>query len=243
MNFIPEIVILDNILRYQMTPQEAKAYKLNCVYLEYVKKMFPHMSKERIGRGDPRKTYLFKVCIKAIRELQHQLPESEYHLFVKAQLDIIKINNEKRDNVPNITPTCIVGEKAWKRWCVWKKVYDQSRLKQKNAQEVGLHNVNEEEVKRQLKDTKETLVKKLKSYDCDKIKSAIENRTFLRWLAVGQISPYYAILSPQFQRWVNSLNISNVAGIDFSIYNSNITDNIKDYFKELFPCEFEEQHQ
>ena len=114
---------LERIIKYNMTPEEAKAYKLTIIYRKTAEKVFPDYHHYKVGKGDPRKSTLFKYCYKLIRETEDKLKYSEYRLYIKAQLDVMKAITQN-DEYTLINPNCLTGKKAWARGCVWKKHYD-----------------------------------------------------------------------------------------------------------------------
>ena len=133
-----------------MTLEESETFHIALVYESEFKKMFFSNTKESLScglslrrnclprRGDPRKSNLFRHCWKLRRETNGLLEKSEYKNYVKANLFIVKINGGAVD------PVCITGDKAWIRYKVWKRKYDQKLLELNSSSENSPKNtVNE----------------------------------------------------------------------------------------------------
>lgn len=231
---------METILKHSMTSQEARAFKVQCIFIDQTYRVFPNMRKIRgisHTKGDPRKTFLFKICYKLLRTTQHKIKDIEYPLYVRSQLDIIKINAQKYGKEPNISPNCLVGEKAWKRWLVWKKIYEAHLNKKVNtAKEAGVDINKKEYVINCLKSDKKFLTKKLKSITKEKINKSVTDRNTMRWIATKQLSPYYALICPILNKWLEekNLKVDDILHLDLSLYRPGITKEIKDYFSDEF---------
>ena len=70
------------------------------------------------------------------------------------------------------------------------------------------------------------------------IQQAFDSRAMIRWITLGKVSGYYAILSPFVKKCLNGKNFDEAFCFDLSIYESHITDNIKGFFEEEFKYEF-----
>lgn len=244
-----EIRCLEAILDYNMTSMEAKAYKVACIFIDTLRKVFPdecrygyRKGSYRYGysKGDPRKEYLFKCCYKLLRETRHKLPDKFYHFYVKAQLDIIKLSTGASGKVPDVSPTCLVGKKAWTRWLLWKHIYDINKTKADTAEERGIETHNSEHVKSVLKDDLQFLTLRLKVLDKEHVLQSLDGRAMLRWIATKQLSPYYAILSPTLNEWLKKrkLTLDSMFHLDFGFFQTGITSAIKDFFRELCAYEY-----
>lgn len=240
MDDIAGVRCLETILRFKMTSMEARAYKIHCTFIEQAHKVFPEMSGFSYPKGDPRKTYPFKVCYTLLRRTQHNIRDVDYPLYVRAQLDIIKINTRRTGKEPYVLPNCLIGEKAWKRWLVWKKVYDTKVLSQTvTAAEAGIDANKHDVVVMALQADKKFLTKRLKSLTKEIMQKAVTDRLILRWVATKQISAYYALLSPMLNEWLKERNLSieDMFHIDFGFYRPGITDDINKYFAAEFSYE------
>jgi hypothetical protein len=230
---------LETILDYNMTAHEAKSYKILCIYIESVKRIFPDFFI-RYPKGDPRKSYLFKVCYKLAGDTTHPITDSDYPLYVIAQLDIIRRNTEAHGKDAHISPACIVGEKAWARWCVWKKIYDKTlERKADTAAEAGVDPNRYELVIAQLRQDKTFLVSKIPELTAESVTQAIEGRAMLRWVATKQISPYYAIMSLVLNKWLkeHNLTLDSMFNLDFELYRPAITPEVQSFYHANFPYE------
>ena len=235
-----EIRCLEAILDHNMTPMEARAYKIMCLYNDIGRRKFPEQFRFKKPKGDPRKKLLFKYCYKLLRETNHKLDDKEYFFYIHAQMDVIKMASEKHDHIPTILPTCLVGEGAWKRWLMWKSIFDQRKKQAENAEAVGIDFNNVETVKRALSNDYETMQKRLKELSYESVTKATDNRAVARWIATKLISPYYAILSPILNDWLKKRNLTldSVFHVDFALFRPGITKETKEYFNGIFQHEY-----
>lgn len=205
-----EKMSLEAIIDYEMTSDEAKAYKILILWLDLSHKYFQEYNHSKMTKKDPRKSQIFKYCYKLQRETNGILDESDYQLYVRSQLEILKYNKAV------ITPACLVGKKAWIRWKFWKRRYDArnkiieckipaSQIKMADA----------------LNKTKIFLEEKLGQITSETIQKSIENKTFQTWVNLGKISPYFLVLA--------NLDFPNL-----EIYKENITIEIQNYYTNIF---------
>jgi hypothetical protein len=227
-------VRLDAILDYDMDELEARAYKLCLIWLDRSRKVFPDYQHSTMKRGDPRKALIFKVCYKLVRETQGVLEEKDYGLYVRAQLDVLRHINMGKTH-PLIDANCLVGEKAWKRWKLWKRKYDS--LTQKPSEVPQVTAPGTAKAIAGLEDTKEFLAKTFgASPSLDKYKEAVLNRNLFRWINFGKISPYYLALSPYIAQVMGPDDLKKL-NFDIGVYKPCLTDEIAAKFKEMFPHE------
>lgn len=225
---------LEPIIRYNMNETEAKAYKIALIWEEECKIEIPKESFVKLKRNtDPRKSTLFKYCYKLIKETKGILKENELKLYIKAQLQILKAIKEENVHAL-IEPHCLVGDKAWKRWKIWKYKYQKKINRILNSDEIDL-SVKDSKVINELKNALDFL----KKMDCvvfDKLKSKKEN--VIRWASNRQISYFYLLLSPWIRKIFGDLTQFN---FDKVYYQSSINPKIEDFFKQNFKHEFEEK--
>lgn len=216
---------LDPIFEYNMNEEETLAYKLGLLWMAISYKLFPDY-KHASGfpkKGDPRKSSLFKYCFKLSRETKGIIDVKDYKLYIAAQLHMLKAI-EIGNTHPLIGPWCLVGEKAWVRWKVWKRKYDNIG-KSKTLEDVGLNKANFEEVKKELDKTKKFMDNKFGPLTEETFQT--KAKEIGRNISLGTISGFYAALSP----WV--AKYCNLGDYDLS-YFKNVDDQGKDYFKKLF---------
>lgn len=212
---------LEPILKYKMNDIEAKAYKLMLIYVELYKKEFPNEFNIKLSlRSDPRKLTIFKYCYKLLRETKGVIKDKDYYWYILAQFQILKLI--KQNNIHAlISPQILVGDKAWKRWKIWKNKID--KLKIKNDIQITDEN-------KIINELKHTLVF-LKNKKCLTLESINKRSKDLeRWLSNFSISPYYIILSPWASQFIK---------VDINLYRPSITPNIEKFFKENFIHEFQ----
>lgn len=216
---------LDPIFEYNMNPDEILAYKLGLLWMTLSEHIFPDYrhSSNFPKKGDPRKSNLFKYCYKLARETKGLIEPKDYKLYIAAQLQILK-SIEIGNTHPLISPVCLVGDKAWIRWKVWKRKYDNIG-KSKNLEEVGLAKTNFEEVKKELDKTKKFLDNKFGPLTEETFK--LKYKEIERNIALGTISGFYAALSP----WV--AQYCKLGDLDLE-YFKNVDEQSREYFKKLF---------
>ena len=131
------MLLLEAIDKYNMDEMEANACRLAVMWLDQSRKTFPDYRHSKMRKGDPRKSLIFKICYKLARESNGIIEKNEYSLYIRAQLDVLKYVNEG-NLTPLIDAGCLVGEKAWRRWRLWKKRYDSFKNKPKDAVVTGI---------------------------------------------------------------------------------------------------------
>lgn len=218
---------LEPIIEYSMPEDHAFAYKLGLMWVNFSKKLFPNCRVTNYPRkGDPRNSSLFKYCYKLQKDTKGLIEPADYKLYIMAQLQILKAI--EIDNAhPYIAAQCLVGDKAWVRWKVWKKKFDNIQ-KAKTLKEVKLETLDIESIKTELNQTKKLLDTKIK----DEAQFIEMAKDIERWVSFGKVSGYYAVLSP----WVKKHCLMN--GVDISQYRASITVEVEEYFRNLFSREF-----
>ena len=229
-------VRLDAIIIYKMDELEARAYKLCLIWLDKSRKIFPDYQHTVMKNGDPRKSLIFKICYKLVRETQGGiLEEKEYPLYVRAQLDVLRHINTGKGH-PLIDTNCLVGDKAWKRWKLWKRKYDAISAKPSEiSQPVGAGVVKAIHA---LEQTKEFITKTFGAApNLEKYREAYLNNNLFRWANFGKISPYYLVVSPHIASIMTPDDMKRL-NFDPAIYKPCITDEVMQKFQEMFPHEF-----
>lgn len=207
----------------QMNPEELLAFKIYNLWNEKVKKTFPIYAHNKIKSGDPRRSLTFKIAYKLSREKTGLLLEEDYPLYIQAQLDILKLLSQN-ETKPVVSPHCLIGDKAWKRWKLWKSKYDKIKFKKELPKKV-----TNEQVFLLLDKTKEFISSKIQL----NIENYIENKDNIKiWINIGNISPYYVILSP-------FIKIIFKEGFDIDLNYFIINPEIENYFKKKFDYEFQ----
>lgn len=230
---------LETIAAYDMNQAEADAYKICCIYHELARRTFPNYRHYPKTNKDPRKTTLFKYCYKLIKDTKGKLKSSEWVFYVKAQMDVMKSLGRDGD-IPLIQPACLVGEKAWRRWMLWKKFYNIKLKKFDDAQEAVVQLHSEPSVKAMLLKDKQFLESRIPDLSKDTLSKSMESGHLKLWIATRQLCGYYAILSPVVNEWLKQKNITSYQAfsLDLEYYRPGITPAIEAFFKEHFQYEF-----
>lgn len=233
----PEDKALDLILLYGMDEIEAKAFKISCLYLEKARKFFPNYQHYRLPKGDPRKSELFRYCHKLIREKGDKIADEDYRLYVHAQLDILR-QIKKGDIHPFITPACLAGEKAWKRWLLWKSRYDkmiESKMSASTASSVNVH--SPQKIQKDLWRTKQFLIAWFDRFDANDVSESLKDKVIFAWYQTGSICGYFFILSSLVQKWIKDTgtDLKKEFNIDLNYYSGASQQEVVAYFKTEFP--------
>ena len=226
---------LEPILDYNMDELEAKAYKVSLMWLDQSKKLFPDYQHTKMKAGDPRKSLIFKICYKLVRETQGLIKDEDYVLYVRSQLEILKhVNGNK--TLPLIDANCLVGDKAWKRWKLWKKKYDNLAAKPSDTSNFSKAPGIAKAISG-LESTLEFIVKTMGAKPpLEKYQEAKTNNNLIRWINLNKISPYYLVVSPYIAKILTEDDLKRL-NFDPSFYQDCIDDTVKSKFDELFGYE------
>jgi hypothetical protein len=222
---------LEPILKFKMNEMEAKAFKIALIWEQECRRELADEQFVKLKKNaDPRKSTLFKYCYKLARETNGIIEEPEIPLYVRAQIQILKSIKEGQVHAL-VEPHCLVGEKAWKRWKLWKYKFRKKLNKSLNSEELGILS-KESKVIAELK----------KSYDFLKKRSCLQFEEFLNnkksimvWLSNGELSHFYASVSPWVKKVFADLSELN---FDDKYYRASITPEVEKFFREKFSHEY-----
>ena len=223
------MVDLEPILKYEMTPEQARAYKLSLLWIELVRREFPNdWARNKLRKsGDPRKSQLFRHCLKLVQETKNLIKPEEYKLYITAQLKIFKRLQSEGVHAL-VEPNILTGERAWKRWLFWKRDYDK-RMKQNIPDALEMNNIMSPAlIIHQLENTKKFLEKEGVTTKGN-IQLMIDSGTFKQWFKMEKISPYFLMLSPLVKEAVGRKDLKEVFDQDFSIYK--ISPEVEQWFQ------------
>jgi hypothetical protein len=199
--------------------------------------IFPNMIHGKFSKTkDPRNTLAYKYCYKAQRELKGILDEKHYELYVKAQLLVLRFLSEKYKNNLVIEPTCLVGEKAWKRWKSFK--YRYNKLKNFSSNPIEIR-PNVEKIKYELISTRDFLLSKLNCISSMHQDFSLENYNIskinlIRWFNIRKISPYFVILNYDLNNRYTNKELSDLLKTDLLLYKQRVNDKIKELYESIF---------
>lgn len=211
---------LDPIIKYSMDDTEAKAFKIALIWQDECHENLKGEKFERVAKGrDPRKSNLFKYCYKMAKETAGIVPDKDSRLYVRAQIQILKSIRDGRSHAL-ISPHCLVGENAWRRWKVWKRIHEKVMGRSLTCEELGIR-IKETRIIAQLQETYDFL--KDREFSPEDLE---------RWTLNGEISPFYAVLSPTFARMVKGDTVDKI------LYRASVTPEVERFFRERFHHEF-----
>lgn len=225
---------LEPIMRYKMDSMESKAYKIALIWEDECRKELVGESFVTLKKNsDPRKSLLFKYCFKMARELNGIIRDQEIPLYIRAQIQVLKSIRDGQVHAL-VEPQCLVGEKAWRRWKMWKFKYDKMIKTPPNSNEVSI-SMSEGKAKAEIDATFEFLAR----MGCDDFSNLESKRDNIsRWMKNGDISCFYVLLSP----WVEKIS---EGGTEFEFdrlyYRASTTPSIERHFRERFSHEFEKK--
>jgi len=218
-----------------MDSTEAKAYKIALMWEDECRRELPGESHVRLKRNsDPRKSLLFKYCFKLAREMSGILADNEISLYIRAQIQILKAIREGEIHAL-IEPHCLVGDKAWKRWKFWKYRYDKRLKVAPMSDEMNIR-TSEGKIKAEIVSSFELLSKR----GIDSAEEMKARKEELKsWIKNGEISHFYAVLSPWMR---SSFDSMDDLGIDETYCSACITPSLDKFFREVFSHEFERKN-
>lgn len=224
---------LDAILQYNMNELETKAYKVCLLWLEVMDKELPDYHKTRLPKGDPRKSLLFKYCYKLVRETNGLIPDDQYKFYVLAQIRSLKMISDGKVHAL-IEPGCLVGEKAWRRWKLWKYRFEKQLTKISNEGEIKDIKAVDSQILAEFTRTKNFFTTNFgETFGPEDVKKFIENKDIIKWVAFSKVSPFYLLLSPLIKKSFS--DIENSFSVDVDFYQNSITPEVETAFKEFFP--------
>jgi len=204
-------------------------------WLVYSQKICPdyRWAQHNLPKGDPRKSHLFKICYKMVRELEGNIKDEEIGLYIRSQLLILKAITAD-DLYPLIEPRILCSKKSWPRWCIWKKRYDAAMMARTGQQTPK--DKPDIEVIRLLEKDKAFLINIFRRVPTfDDIKDAFESRSLPRWTKLKKLSPFYSVLSPWVKKLLNGNNIQTYLQVDLT--HCKVTATLESAFRQCFPQE------
>ncbi len=222
---------LEPIIEYKMTPLEGKAYKVCLQWIVLSRKQFPEYRHTPWKKGgDPRKSLLFKYAYKLVRETQGLIPDDEYRLYIKAQLDILQAIHIGHTH-PSIEPMCLAGDKAWVRWKMWKRKYD-NITKRQTMEDVNLDVITLPTIVKELTQTKVYLAGMCGGQPTSEWVRC-GHVDMERWIGLGKVSPFYALMSPWVKKYCSLTHVN----VDVELHRKSITPEVEEKFNKIFDYE------
>jgi hypothetical protein len=117
----------DQTFALSSDPDKLLAYNLLIYYLNCEYHYFPVYNHTKFNDLKPvEKQSAFKYLFKFVKDKKGIFEtSSDYYLFIKAQLEIAKLLESKN---PIVNPSLLVGDKAEKRYYVWKKKVESNKM-------------------------------------------------------------------------------------------------------------------
>lgn len=175
------------------------AYNLGLIYLEFANKYFPDKRHHGyVKKGDPRRSELFRICLKLLADTRSKLKKEQYRNYIHAQLSILK--NIKAGGASELFygPRCLLGEPAWGRWLVWNKFFDAQR---KTASvDTPTTNVNYEV---ELLKSKATLERQIRPLNKENLIEAMDSGLLFRMVALKSLSQVFLDTCPLVRTYLD----------------------------------------
>lgn len=231
---------LDAVFQWNMTSPEIDVFKLAVLYEREFRKIFGEeidgqaLRRNSLPkRSDPRKSNLFRHCWKMARETRGLIDPHDYKNYIHANLIIIKLNKG------HVEPNCICGDKAWVRWKVWKRRYDQKMAEVGATAPPPSVSTTNPKLIAEIDRTKKFLFERCEGNPTyEKISGFIEGGFFKMWVATGKVSPYYLVLSPFVEKSGGLKQLFTVCTSSEAVVREKVTSEVKDYFKHEYRHEF-----
>ena len=117
----------DQLLKLSADADMSFAYRLLIYYLNCEYHYFPNYNHTKFNDLKPVKNQsAFKYLLKFVKDKKDIFEtSSEYFIFIKAQIEIAKLLEHQN---PIIHPSLLIGEKAEKRYFVWKKKMENKKM-------------------------------------------------------------------------------------------------------------------
>ena len=224
--------MFDAILEWNMTTEEAEAFRIAKLWEKEVDKITSKSLKNpewyrrnRLPRrSDPRNSNLFRYCWKLRRETRGLLEEEEIPLYITANLTVLKSHNAY------IEINTLCGDKAWIRWKIWKRLYDE-KMAQINHNEAPP--ICDSKLTRELLRTKKFIYERCDGEPCaSKIKEFIDEGVFKVWVLQGKISIFYLVLSSYTKPYLDKL--AEECPFDPKLYQNKLTEDVVKFFDYEF---------
>ncbi len=232
---------LETIIDWKMSLEEGEVFHIALTYEQEYRRTFPdELDGQAIRRNslprrsDPRRSNLFRQCWKLRRETRGLIEQYEYKNYIRANLFIIKVNGG------HVEPNCITGDKAWIRYKVWKRRYDQ-KLADVGAQAPPPStSTTSPKIIAEIDRTRKFLFEKCDGEPSfEKIKNFIDSGVFRLWVATSKVSPYYLALSAFVEKTKMKESLFSVCNASEALFCGKITQEIKDYFVYEYKYEFQ----
>lgn len=218
-------------LRYKMSKLEAQSLQVAIIFSKLYQKHFPSERQYALSMSkDPRKTFLFRNCRKLVKETYGT--GLDYKLYLEAQFQVLsKIKVGEAHAL--VSPTSIVGPKAWQRWLLWQNRFKKTLMNPVQEKEQCVTHIDT--CDHDLETTRQFLMRKWGEYTLENVKMGCSSGTLMRWCALGLISPYFLKCSPTVQHYLSKVDLLKDYVIDLSLYPIN--DRVRFAFRQQFPEE------
>lgn len=222
------------INRYKIIDeQEKRALRLYYYWIINRKKIFPDIFHSKFDKSkDPRNFTIFKYCYKVQRETRNKLEEKDYENYIRAQLIILKSLSKKYNTPINVDINCIAGEKAWKRWKLYRFKLIQSKNDSVNNF-ISYPNINNLEF--EFNRTNEFLVQNLGKINKENIEKNKQNIIF--WFFQRKINPYFLVFNVYINEVFVGEDFMKLFKIDVILYKQRTNDKIKELYRKVFKQE------
>lgn len=231
----------DAIFQWNMSADEVEAYKLAVCYQKEFKKLFGETADGATirrnslpQRSDPRKSSLFRHCWRLRRETRGLLDSTEYRNYIIGNLTILKIQNAY------LAPNGLCGDKAWIRYKVWKRKFDQKMAEIACVAPPPSVSSTSPKIIQQIDRTKKFLFEKYEGAPTfDKLKATIDSGMFKLWAVTGKVSEFYIVLSPWVAKACDVAALAKQCSFSEALVREKCTDEVEGYFRHEYNHEFD----
>lgn len=228
MRYNPEFVT-----QMKFDENEILTYQLLCLWMDMTKKIVPDYRHVTIPKNlkNIRKSLIWKQIRKFVIENRKRFVGFQFVIFMQAQLQIL--GKLCKEGVPVlIDASCLCGDNAEKRWCVWKK-----QVQEANKVTKITYDFVESNLEFDLQNTL-TSIKKLCSNEISFCNYEKNSGGLIKYAILKQISPVYVLLSPWLQKMSQQLQKDLADILNTDGYKDFKLENAKKLMTRIFAHEF-----
>jgi len=228
MRYNPEFAV-----QMKFDENEILTYQLLCLWIDMTKKMIPDYRHTNIPKNlkNIRKSLIWKQIRKFVIENRKRFVGFQFVIFMQAQLHILgKLNKE---GVPVlIDASCLCGDGAEKRWCVWKKQVQEANKVTKISYDFVESNLEYD------LQTTLTSIQKLCGNEITFSNYEKNSGGLIKYAILKQISPVYVLLSPWLQKMTIQLQKDLADILNTDGYKDFKLETATKLMTKFFPHEF-----
>ena len=198
-------------------------YYLNCEY-----HYFPNYVHTKFNDLKPvTKQSAYKFLLKYVKDKRSVFTApAEYFIFIKAQMEVIKLLEHEH---PIIGPSFLIGEKAEKRYFVWRKKMEETKMVTKTITRKLDDKIISSALEKTIESLKDTLGN---NFTYDNFYKNI--RRIMLQIRAKQIDPIWCFCSDWIQKLPEEIKKEIISLTECEKYKDYNVDDIKKIYNEIF---------